>query len=98
MSHIFLLEHPNPQGRYNCSKGLATIEEVTEIVSTKYPELQMPTIESLRESTCQKLPDLSSKKLTNAGFEFKCGLGKCLWMLLKAARKRVICREYAIWK
>ncbi|KAK4267774.1 hypothetical protein QN277_024511 [Acacia crassicarpa] len=72
-AHIFLLEHPNPKGRYNCSKCLATAEEVTEIVSAKYPELQTPTIESLRESTCLKLPNASSKKLTDAGFEFKYG-------------------------
>ena len=44
-AHIFLLEHPNPKGRYNCSKCLGTIEKVTEIVSAKYPEFQIPTLE-----------------------------------------------------
>ncbi|XP_054783011.1 vestitone reductase-like isoform X2 [Prosopis cineraria] len=46
-AHIFLLEHPNPKGRYNCSACLATIEKVSEIVSAKYPEFQMPTKESV---------------------------------------------------
>ncbi|XP_054783129.1 vestitone reductase-like isoform X2 [Prosopis cineraria] len=44
-AHIFLLEHRNPKGRYNCSACLTTIEEVSEIVSAKCPEFQMPTIE-----------------------------------------------------
>jgi len=44
-AHIFLLEHPNPKGRYNCSPFIVPIEDIAEIISTKYPELQIPTIE-----------------------------------------------------
>ena len=44
-AHIFLLEHPNPKGRYNCSSCLVTIERMAEVLSSKYPEFQMPTAE-----------------------------------------------------
>ncbi|KAI9079984.1 hypothetical protein K1719_038049 [Acacia pycnantha] len=87
-AHIFLLEHPNPKGRYNCSKCLATIEEVIEIVSAKYPKLQMPTIESLRESISLKLPDLSSKKLMDAGFEYKYGLEEMLVDAIECCKEK----------
>ncbi|KAI4354888.1 hypothetical protein L6164_003713 [Bauhinia variegata] len=73
-AHIFLLEHSNPKGRYNCSPCLMTIEEMHELLSTNYPEFQIPTLESLKEIKGFKLPDLSSKKLRDAGFEFKYGI------------------------
>lgn len=42
-AHIFLLEHSNPHGRYNCSSCLVTVERISELVSAKYPEFQLPT-------------------------------------------------------
>jgi vestitone reductase len=42
-AHIFLLEHPNPKGRYNCSPFIATIDQIVDIISSKYPEFQIPT-------------------------------------------------------
>ncbi|KAL9315130.1 hypothetical protein ACSQ67_016131 [Phaseolus vulgaris] len=70
-AHIFLLEHPNPKGRYNCSPFIVPIEEIAEIISTKYPEFQIPTVEEVKEIKGAKLPHLTSKKLVDAGFEFK---------------------------
>ncbi|KAK7374139.1 hypothetical protein VNO80_07565 [Phaseolus coccineus] len=70
-AHIFLLEHPNPKGRYNCSPFIVPIEEIAEIISTKYPEFQIPTAEEVKEIKGAKLPHLTSKKLVDAGFEFK---------------------------
>ena len=43
--HIFLLEHPNLKGRYNCSRVLVTIEKMAEVLSAKYPEFLLPTTE-----------------------------------------------------
>jgi vestitone reductase len=45
-AHIFLLEHPNPKGRYNCSPYIANIEEIIQIISAKYPEFHfhIPTL------------------------------------------------------
>ncbi|XP_028761637.1 vestitone reductase-like isoform X4 [Neltuma alba] len=87
-AHIFLLEHPNPKGRYNCSKCLATIEKVAEIVSAKFPELQIPTIDSLKQSTGLKFPDLSSKKLIDAGFEYKYGLEEMLLDAIECCKEK----------
>ncbi|XP_028754156.1 vestitone reductase isoform X2 [Neltuma alba] len=74
-AHIFLFEHPNPKGRYNCSKCFATTETVAEIVSAKYPEFKIPAMDFL---TGVKFQDLSSKKLIDAGFEYKYGLEEML--------------------
>ncbi|XP_054784549.1 vestitone reductase-like isoform X1 [Prosopis cineraria] len=87
-AHIFLLEHPNPEGRYNCSTCLATLEHVSEIVSAKYPEFQTPTIDSLKEGTGSKFPDLSSKKLTDAGFECKYGLEQMLVDAIECCKEK----------
>ncbi|KAK7273695.1 hypothetical protein RIF29_14754 [Crotalaria pallida] len=73
-AHIFLLEHPNPKGRYNCSPFIVPIEEISELLSAKYPEFQIPTVEELKEIKGFKLPHLNSKKLVDAGFEFKYSL------------------------
>ncbi|TKY68150.1 Vestitone reductase [Spatholobus suberectus] len=72
-AHIFLLEHPNPKGRYNCSQCLVTFERISELVSAKYPEFQLET-----QTEGMKVPDLSSKKLTDSGFVFKYGLEEML--------------------
>ncbi|XP_054793246.1 vestitone reductase-like [Prosopis cineraria] len=77
-AQIFLLEHPNPKERYNCSACFATLEKVLEVISVKYPEFHVPTIDSLKERNDLKFPDLSSKKLMDAGFEFKYGLEEML--------------------
>ncbi|MED6146572.1 hypothetical protein PIB30_035675 [Stylosanthes scabra] len=73
-AHIFLLEHPNPKGRYNCSSSLVTVETISQVVSSKYPECQLSMIDKLKQIEGTKLQDLSSKKLIDAGFVFEYGL------------------------
>ncbi|KAK7394903.1 hypothetical protein VNO78_15444 [Psophocarpus tetragonolobus] len=73
-AHIFLLEHPNPKGRYDCSPFIVPIEEISELLSAKYPEYQIPTVEELKGIKGVKLPNLISKKIVHAGFEFKYGM------------------------
>ncbi|KAG5008388.1 hypothetical protein JHK85_026930 [Glycine max] len=73
-AHIFLLEHPNPKGRYNCSPFIVPIEEMGELLSAKYPEFQLPTVDELKGIKGAKQPHLTSKKLVDAGFEFKYSL------------------------
>ncbi|KAJ1407212.1 hypothetical protein SESBI_24535 [Sesbania bispinosa] len=70
-AHIFLLEHPNAKGRFNCSPFIVSIEEMSELLSAKYPEFQIPTVDEVKEIKGVKLPHLISKKLVDAGFEFK---------------------------
>nr|ABN08331.1 NAD-dependent epimerase/dehydratase [Medicago truncatula] len=77
-AHIFLLEHPNPKGRYNCSPFMANIEEIAQHISSKYPEIHIPTLEELKDIKGDKLPHLTSKKLMDAGFEFKHSLEEML--------------------
>ncbi|XP_057744199.1 vestitone reductase-like isoform X2 [Arachis stenosperma] len=73
-AHIFLLEHVNPKGRYNCSSSLVTVETISQVVSSKYPEFQLSTLDQLKQIEGAKLQNLSSKKLIEAGFVFKYGL------------------------
>ncbi|CAJ1978156.1 unnamed protein product [Sphenostylis stenocarpa] len=73
-AHIFLLEHSNAKGRYNCSKCLVTHERISELVSVKYPEFQPEAIDRFKKIEGIKRPDLSSKKLIDAGFVFKYGI------------------------
>ncbi|KAK6141004.1 hypothetical protein DH2020_025254 [Rehmannia glutinosa] len=42
-AHIHLFEYPNAKGRYICSGVEATIHELSEIISAKYPECKLPT-------------------------------------------------------
>ncbi|MED6164553.1 hypothetical protein PIB30_091237 [Stylosanthes scabra] len=70
-AHVFLFEHPNPKGRYNCSPFSISIEEMAQILSAMYPEFEIPATDELKEIKGFKLPRLISKKLIEAGFEFK---------------------------
>ncbi|CAL0305069.1 unnamed protein product [Lupinus luteus] len=73
-AHIFLLEHPNSKGRFNCSlSGTVTFEEIADILRVKYPEFQIPTLESLKEITGWTIPSINSKKLKDAGFKYNYG-------------------------
>ncbi|KAL1300771.1 hypothetical protein HN51_045425 [Arachis hypogaea] len=75
-AHIFLLEHPNPIGRYNCSCCLVTAERMSQIVATKYPEFRgrIPSLNWFKQIEGTRMPNLSSKKLIDAGFVYKYGL------------------------
>ncbi|CAL5340199.1 unnamed protein product [Camellia sinensis] len=73
-AYIFLLECPNAKGRYICSSINITIQEISEFLSPKYPEYQIPPTDSLKEVGGFKYPDLSSKKLLDTGFKYKYGL------------------------
>ncbi|XP_022769685.1 vestitone reductase-like isoform X2 [Durio zibethinus] len=69
---IFLLEHPDAKGRYNCSSDTVTIGKIVELLSANYPEY--PVIHSLAEFEGTRMPGLSSKKLLDLGFKFNCGV------------------------
>ncbi|WRX10691.1 NAD-dependent epimerase/dehydratase - like 8 [Theobroma cacao] len=71
---IFLLEHPEAKGRYNCSSDRVTIQKIVEILSANYPEFTLPTADSLAEIEGTKMPSLSSKKLLDSGFKFNYGV------------------------
>ncbi|KAI6706653.1 hypothetical protein NL676_009615 [Syzygium grande] len=73
-AHIFLFEHPDAKGRHICSSATITIEEMSKFLSERYPEFQIPSPESLKEVKGPRYASLSSRKLLDAGFEFKYGI------------------------
>ncbi|XP_056173668.1 vestitone reductase-like isoform X4 [Syzygium oleosum] len=73
-AHIFLFEHPDAKGRYICSSAMMTIEEMSKFLSQRYPEFQIPSPESLKEVKGTRFTSLSSRKLLDAGFEYKYGI------------------------
>ncbi|KAK7343182.1 hypothetical protein VNO80_26145 [Phaseolus coccineus] len=74
----FAFGKKGPFGRYNCSQCLATYERMSELVYAKYPKFQPPNIDSLKQIEGIKIPDLSSKKLIDAGFVFNYGVEKMI--------------------
>ncbi|XP_057744483.1 vestitone reductase-like [Arachis stenosperma] len=72
-AHIFLFEHPNPKGRYNCSPSSVTLQEIAEFIRSKHPEYKLPSPESIKEIKGENIPHMNSKKLIDAGFKFKYG-------------------------
>ncbi|KAF7847654.1 hypothetical protein BT93_L2753 [Corymbia citriodora subsp. variegata] len=73
-AHIFLFEHPDAKGRYICSLATMTIEEMSKFLSKRYPEFQIPSPESLKEVKGSGWANFSSRKLLDAGFEYKYGI------------------------
>ncbi|CAN1308208.1 Vestitone reductase [Linum perenne] len=76
-AHIFLMENPHvTKGRFICSSHAITLEQMHQLIHTRYPDLPLPTLESLKEHVMKgrKEPRYSSKKLMDVGFEYKYGL------------------------
>lgn len=73
-AYIYLFEHPEAKGRYICSGLNVTVEKLCEFLSSRYPQYQLPPPELAEPSARMKGPKLSSKKLLDAGFQFKYGL------------------------
>ncbi|XP_015902806.2 vestitone reductase-like isoform X1 [Ziziphus jujuba] len=73
-AHIFLFEHGDAKGRYNCSADEITIQKMSELLSAKYPEFEIPSKDSLKEIEGYKIPSVSSKKLLDCGFKFEYGI------------------------
>lgn len=42
-AHVFLFEHSNAKGRYICSALHVTIHELSEFISARYPQYQLPS-------------------------------------------------------
>ncbi|KAL6007176.1 hypothetical protein ACLOJK_032672 [Asimina triloba] len=70
MAHIFLLEHPQAEGRYICSSHDTTIIDLAKMLQQRYPEYRVPTqFKGIDENI--KPVKFSSKKLTDMGFKFQ---------------------------
>lgn len=73
MSHIYLFEHPQAEGRYICSSHSTTILELAKMFREKFPEYNVPTEFKGVDETLKNV-EFSSKKLTDTGFKFKYSL------------------------
>ncbi|XP_068314245.1 vestitone reductase-like [Pyrus communis] len=87
-AHIFLFEHHNAKGRYNCSSHVITLVQMAEFLSAKYPEFQIPSVSYLREVKGEKAPGLSSKKLLDSGFRFKYGVDEMLIDAIQCCKEK----------
>ncbi|KAK6946831.1 NAD-dependent epimerase/dehydratase, partial [Dillenia turbinata] len=71
-AHIFLMEHPNAQGKYICSAGSFLMSELLECLAQAYPISDKSRV---LEEKCGSIPsEISSKKLKDLGFAHKYGL------------------------
>lgn len=68
-AHLFLMEHPAAEGRYLCCGHINTIPEFAHIVSKCYPDCIIK--EKLDESVNHGGATVSSKKLSELGFNYK---------------------------
>ncbi|KAI3444688.1 hypothetical protein Pfo_001353 [Paulownia fortunei] len=73
-AHIHLFEYPDAKGRYICTAVEVTIDKLSEFLSARYPEHQIPTADSLKGIPPVKISGLSSKKLLETGFKYQHGL------------------------
>lgn len=87
-AHIFLFEHHDAKGRYNCLSDVITLEKMAELLSAKFPEFQIPSADSLKEFKGPKFPGLSSKKLLDSGFEFKHGVDEMFGDAIQCCKEK----------
>ncbi|KAI3957157.1 hypothetical protein MKW98_002784 [Papaver atlanticum] len=72
--HIFLYECPDAKGRYICSSVETSFRDFEKLISTHYPDYEMPTTLLSEETEQEKAVHLSPKKLLSLGFRFKFNL------------------------
>ncbi|CAH8320029.1 unnamed protein product [Eruca vesicaria subsp. sativa] len=84
---IYLLERQAAKGRYICSSVEMKIDEVFELLSTKFPQFQLPPVD-LKSYRVEKRMSLSSKKLRSEGFEFKSGADEIFAGAIKCCQAR----------
>eukprot|EP01018_Ginkgo_biloba_P026571 Gb_02542 [translate_table: standard] len=86
-AYIFLYEHPDAKGRYICSLKDVRIEEAAELLSKRYPEINVPTkFENLREDYI--CPCVDSGKLKRLGFECQYSIEDIIDDVVKSYKAR----------
>lgn len=98
-THIFLLNYPEAKGRYICSSHQVSLRELSDCLSAKYPNFQIPspTREDLKDVGGQEVCGLSSKKLLSCRFEYKCGLDETFDDAVQSYRERGLLKSVFGW-
>ncbi|KAF6173955.1 hypothetical protein GIB67_039906 [Kingdonia uniflora] len=73
-THIFLMEQAAAKGRYICSTNSCVMAQLVDRLTQKYPHLVIIVRFSEKDEGCSVPSKISSKKLTDLGFEYKYGL------------------------
>uniref|UniRef100_A0A803NX89 NAD-dependent epimerase/dehydratase domain-containing protein n=1 Tax=Cannabis sativa TaxID=3483 RepID=A0A803NX89_CANSA len=89
-AHIFLYENTSAKGRYICSSDELSLIGMSEFLSERYPNFQIPKKESLEGIEGYKIIALSSKKLLDSGFKFKFGLAHMFDGAIQSCKERNI--------
>ncbi|KAF9588279.1 hypothetical protein IFM89_008696 [Coptis chinensis] len=72
-AHIFLMEHATAKGRYICSAHSCAMSQLVDCLALEYPYFD---VQRSSEEQHKTIPSrISSKKLTDLGFEYKYGVG-----------------------
>nr|WET52741.1 oxidoreductase 13 [Callicarpa americana] len=87
-AHIRLFECPNAKGRYICSATEITIDVLHEFLSDRYPEFELAGPDSWKDLTPAILPDFSSKKLLETGFQYENGLEEMFDGAIKCCKEK----------
>ncbi|KAI6702657.1 hypothetical protein NL676_011793 [Syzygium grande] len=85
-AHIFLMESPNVKSRYICRAVELRSRELVEFLSKRYPEFNITIPDKMKEMKDQKATSMFSKKLLDAGFEYKYGLGEMFDDMIRCSR------------
>ncbi|CAL2241337.1 unnamed protein product [Prunus armeniaca] len=86
-AHIFLFENSDAKGRYICSSNQLPIDEMSQFLSAKYPDLPIPTTDFLKGIEGYKSCGFSSQKLLSSGFKFKHGLDDMFGDAIQSCRE-----------
>ncbi|KAL8495650.1 hypothetical protein ACS0TY_019676 [Phlomoides rotata] len=89
-AHIHLFEHLEAKGRYLVSAVEFKLEELCEMISTRYPEFKMPSPESWKDVVPVKFSGLSTKKIEETGFKCENGLEEMLDGAIKTCKEKGI--------
>ncbi|KAK6162496.1 hypothetical protein DH2020_002337 [Rehmannia glutinosa] len=87
-AHIHLFEYPEAKGRYLCVAVEFTIEELCDLISSRYPEYQMPSPDSWKDITPVKFSGYSTKKLEETGFKYENGLAEMFDGAIKCCKEK----------
>ncbi|XP_018728316.2 vestitone reductase [Eucalyptus grandis] len=83
---IFLMESPKVKGRYVCRALELRTHELAEFMAGRYPELNITITDKMKELKDRKATSLSSKKLLDAGFEYKYGVEEMFDDMVRCCR------------